>query len=161
MTPLELLGPTEIDPLIAGLRRDFGLTLIDLPSVWTAWTNRVLQLADRIVLVTNLSVAHIHLVRRQLAAIEAQGLGDRPLTLVCNALAPDQTASLSLKAGERALGRPFDVVIPEDRKVMNDALNQGLEIASIKRGTKLEKAIALLADRIVETQAVVAARRSS
>lgn len=148
LTPLEFITPPLIDTLVAGLRRDFALTIIDLPSVWTAWTNRVLQLADRIVLVTALSVPHIHLVKRQLAVFSTQLLSDKPLTLVCNAVTPDQQAAVSLKAAERAIGRDFDIVIPEDKRVMNAAINQGLVISQVKRKTKLEKAISDLADKM-------------
>jgi len=162
LTPLEAMSPHHAETLIRGLRRDFALTILDLPSVWTAWTNRALHLADRIVMVTQLSVPHIHLVKRQLRVFAAQRLEDRPLTLVCNALSAEQQSGVSLKAAERALGRAFDIVIPEDTKVMNAAINQGQQIASIRRGTKLEKAIAGLADRIagaaVKSQASRGAR---
>ena len=145
---LEIIGPGQIDALIGGLRRDFALTIVDLPTVWTAWTNQVAQQADRIVLVTHLSVPHIQLVKRQLRVLASQRLDDKPLTLVCNSLSSDQSASVPVKSAERALGRTFDVIIPEDRRIMTAALNQGVEIAAVRRGTKLEKAVAQLADRI-------------
>ena len=145
---LETLSPPLIDTLVGGLKRDFALSIIDLPSVWTPWTDHALQLADRIVLVTQLSIPHVHLIRRQLDFLSTQKLTDRPLILVCNALSSEQQASISIKAAERAIGRSFDIVIPEDRRVMSAAINQGLEISAVRRGTKLEKAIGLLADAI-------------
>jgi pilus assembly protein CpaE len=148
MSPLELISPPLVDALFEGLRRNFALTIVDLPADWTAWTNRVLELADRIVLVTQLSVPHTHLVRRQISALQTQRLADKPLTLVCNAVNGDQQATVSLKAAERAIGRPFDVVVPEDRRLMSAAINQGLLIADVKRKTKVEKAIADLAGKI-------------
>lgn len=147
LTPLEALSPKQIDALLGGLRRDFSLTLLDMPSVWTAWTNRALQLADRIVVVTALSVPHIHLVRRQLAVIASQGLTDHPLTLVLNGVSPEQTAALSIRAAEQAIGRPFDLCLPRDPN-LSTAVNQGVELASIRRGTRLEKAIGQFADII-------------
>jgi len=154
LTPLEALGPPQVEALIDALKRDFALTFLDMPSVWTAWTNRALQMVDHIVIVTHLSVPHLQMVDRQLQVLKAQGLDGRNLTLVINALAPEQTSALSQKAAERALGREFAVTIPEDRRVMNAAINQGVEIAAIKRGTKLEKAVAdfarMLAPALVE-----------
>ncbi len=141
LTPLETLSPAQTDTLLNGLKRDFALTVLDLPSVWTAWTNRALQMADRIVVVTHLSVPHMHLLDRQLTVLKSQGLENRDLTLVCNALSSEQTSLLSVKSAERALGRSFNVVIPEDRKIMFAALNQGLEISAVRNGTKLEKAL--------------------
>lgn len=148
LTPLEFITPPLVDNLFHGLRNNFALTIVDLPSVWTAWTNRALQLADRIVLVTQLSVPHTQLVRRQLSVFNTQLLNDKPLTVVCNALSPEQQSSLSLKAAERAFGREFDVVIPEDRKVMNAAINQGVLTSEIKRKTKLEQGLHVLAGKV-------------
>ena len=157
---LEALSTAQVDTLIKRLRGDFAVTLIDLPSVWTAWTNRVLALSDRIMLVTQLSVPHIQLVQRQLRMLANQRLDDREILLVCNGLTSEQQSSVPLKAAEKALGRPFDVVIPEDRRVMMDAINQGVEVSAVKRGTKLEKAIAALAARLLPATAdVTKARR--
>ena len=148
MTALESLTPSLADGLIGGLRRDFALTILDLPPVWTAWTNRALQLADRIVMVTQLSVAHVHLARRQLGVLSMQNLDRLPLTLVCNAVTGDQQNLLSIKAAERALGRPFDIIMPQDTHAMGGATNQGLPLAEVRRGTKLEKSIGQLAERM-------------
>jgi pilus assembly protein CpaE len=148
LTPLEFITPPIVDALFEGLRRNFALSIIDLPSVWTAWTNRALQLADRIVLVTHLSVPHTQLVRRQMAVFNTQLLADKPLVLVCNAVDSDQRAAVSLKAAEKAIGRAFDVVIPADEKLMNAAINQGVPLAMVRRKTKLEKAIGTLAGKV-------------
>ena len=147
---LETLGPHEAEALLGALWRDFPLTIIDLPAGWTVWTSHVLNVVDHIVLVTHLSVPHVQAVKRQLRALAAQGLEARPLTLVCNSLSPDQTQSVSVKAAERAIGRDFDIVVPEDRRTMTAAINQGVELSAIRGGTKLEKAIGELARRIAE-----------
>jgi len=146
VTALDALTPQLTDALLTALRRDFTLTIADLPPVWTAWTYRALQMAARIVLVTRLSVPHVHLVRRQLNLFALQKLDAIPLTLVCNAVNNDRQNMLSVRAAERAIGRPFDIVIPEDSRVMETACNQGLDIAAVRRGTRLEKTTALLAD---------------
>ena len=148
ITPLEALSPQLAEMLIGGLRRDFALTILDLPSVWTAWTNRALQLADRIVMVTQLSVPHMQQLKRQMRIIASQGLDELPMTLVINGVSAEQQSQVSLKSAERAIGRKFDVVIPEDRRTMNAAINQGLTIGAVRRGTKLEKAIAELCERV-------------
>jgi pilus assembly protein CpaE len=157
VTPLETLAPPQTEALLNALKRSFAVTLVDLPPVWTAWTNRVLQMSDHIVIVTHLSVPHMHMLDRQIATLRAQGLENRRLTLVCNALSPEQTSILSLKAAERALGRAFDIVAPEDRKLMSAALNQGVEIAAVRRGSKLENAIGGLAALLAPESGVASA----
>jgi pilus assembly protein CpaE len=154
VAPLDVLTPLLAESLMKGLRRDFALTIVDLPAAWTAWSNRVLQLADQIVMVTQLSVAHVHLVRRQLAVLAMQNLERVPLTLVCNGVTSDQQNLLSVKAAEKALGRSFDIVIPADARAMGEAVNQGLPLSEVHRGSKLEKFVAQLADRIAADVAV-------
>ena len=158
--PLESLQPALIDNLITTLRRDFDLVLIDLPPAWTSWTDRALRQADRIVLVTQLSVPHAHLTRRQLKVLASQRLDVTPLTLVCNGVGGQTASGVSMKAMEKAIGRDFDAILPEDRKVVVEAINQGVAINAIKRGTKLEKALTTLADRLVPAMAVAERRKS-
>jgi pilus assembly protein CpaE len=142
---LEALTPALVDGLIAGLKREFDVVVVDLPGDWTAWTNQVLQQADRLILVTRLSVPHALLTRRQLQTLALQQLDGKPITLVCNQVAPDMLGGLSIGAVQRAVGRDFDVVLPEDRRLMSDAINQGLAVADVRRGSKLEKALRDLA----------------
>ena len=146
VTALDSLNPKLVAALIGGLRRDFPLTILDLPSVWTAWTNQALQLADRIVLVTKLSVAHVHLVKRQCSILSMQNLDRLPIIFVCNAISADQQNLLSIKSAEKAMGRSFQILLPEDPRVMGGASNQGVSLAEIKRGTKLEKVVGQFAD---------------
>ena len=152
-TPLETLTAEAVDGLLAALRREFELVVLDLPSAWTAWTYRALRQSDHIVLVTQLSVPHAHLVRRQLQLLETQRLDDIPLSLFCNRLSPDNAAGVSVRSVEGALGRPFDVVAPEERKLMGEAINQGVALSMLRRGTKLEKALIQLADRAAPARA--------
>ena len=141
VTPLESLGATHIETLVGSLRRTFTTSLLDLPSVWTQWSYRALQMADRIVLVTHLSVPHMQMVRRQLRLLAAQKLDDKPLTLVLNAVTGDQLAALSVKSAEKAIGRSIDLVIAEDARTANLAVNQGVEIQHVRRGAKLAVSI--------------------
>jgi pilus assembly protein CpaE len=152
LMPIDALSTADAAALIGAMRRDFSLSIVDLPSVWTAWTNRTLELCDRIILFTQLTVPHINLAKRQIKMLNTQGLEGVALTVVCNQLSPDQTALLPIKTAERALGQSFNIVIPEDRRLMNDAIAQGCEISKLRRGSKLERAIAELADVIAEVE---------
>lgn len=158
--PLESLQPALIDNLIAALRRDFDLVLLDLPPAWTSWTDRALRQADRIVLVTQMSVPHTHLTKRQLKVLASQRLDVTPLTLICNGAGGQTASGVSQKAIEKVLGREFDVLLPEDRKVVVEAINQGVAISAIKRGTKLEKALVSLADKLMPVTATTERRKA-
>jgi pilus assembly protein CpaE len=158
---LESISTQQIENLLSGLRRDFQLTLVDLPPAWTSWTTSVLNRADRIVLVTGLTVPHIQRAKRQLATLASLNLENASVLLACNQVGSEQQSSLSQKAAERALGRSIDIMIPEDRRVMTSASNQGLEVRQVKRGGKLDSALGVLADLIVDRSQGVIARRGA
>lgn len=155
--PLESLDNALIDGLLQALRRDFDLVLLDLPSAWTSWVARVVREADQLVLVTNLSVPHAHVTQRELSVLRSHGVDPDQVTLVCNRYGGDAPASLSIRAVEAAIGRSFDVTIPEDRKLMNEAVNQGAAITSLRRGSKLEKALRQLIG-LISAARIAAAR---
>jgi pilus assembly protein CpaE len=144
---LDAVRASHIGGLMSGLRRNSALTIIDLPSASTSWTTEVLSQADQIAVVTQLTVPHVQMMKRQLNMLAAHNIKARQI-LVLNAVSRDQQASLTVKAAERALGRSFDVVIPYDARTMAAAIDQGVELATVRRGTGLEKAIAKFADRI-------------
>ncbi len=161
MSPIDAIKPAQIDALITLLRSEYDLSLLDLPSVWTTWSLRAVAEADRIVLVGQLTVPSVQTIGRQLRFLATQKLDQRPITLVCSACSPEQLAGLPLKTAEKSIGRPFDVVTPLDAKAMITAVNEGRPLDEARRGSKLEKAIGQLADKLRATApaAAPAARR--
>jgi pilus assembly protein CpaE len=154
LTPLEVVRPDQITGLMAALRREFSLTILDLPTVWNAWTNQALTLCDHIVLMTSLSLPHSILAKRQLRVLALQRLDTITLTLACNRFTAGQGSIITQKDAEKAIGRNFDLLLPDDRSLMNDAVAQGCEISTIRGGTKLEKAISQLADVVAPATVV-------
>jgi pilus assembly protein CpaE len=148
VAPLELLHDRHVDSLLRTLRQEMNLTIVDLPSDWAAWTNHLLHMADRIVVVTRLTVGNLQLLKRQLRMLTNQQLDAKPVTLVCNAVSQEQQQSLPMKAAERALGREFDVVIPDEPRLMREAINQGVEFSALPRSAKLQKSVTAVADRL-------------
>jgi pilus assembly protein CpaE len=154
VAPLELLHDRHVDSLLRTLRQEMGLTIVDLPSDWAAWTNHLLHAADRIVVVTRLTVGNIQLLKRQLRMLTNQQLDAKPVRLVCNAVSQDQQNSLPIKTAERALGREFDVILPDEARLMREANNQGVELSALRGSAKLLKSVTALADALAATNAI-------
>jgi pilus assembly protein CpaE len=152
VAPLELLNERHVDSLLRTLRQEMSLTIVDLPSDWTAWTNHLLHMADRIVLVTRLTVGNLQLAKRQLRMLSNQRLDSTALTLVCNAVSGDQQQTLPIKAAERAIGREFDIVIPNEERVMREVSNEGVELKRLTRAGKLVKPLTALADTLLSSK---------
>jgi pilus assembly protein CpaE len=155
LIPLESIDPADVEGLMKALRRDFSLTLLDLPGAWTAWTHRILSLCDQIFLISNLTLTHVHLVKRQLSILSDQGLGSIPITLICNRVTDDQMALVPIKAAQQAAGRNYDFILPEDGKLMNAAIAQGVSLSAVRAGAKLDKGIQKIADTLLPAAAPV------
>ncbi len=46
-----------------------------------------------------------------------------------------------VKEAEKALGRRIDYFVPNEYKAVNTALNEGVRLSEVKRGSKVEKRI--------------------
>ena len=77
------------------------------------------------------------------------------------AMASDRVTPVTdLKAAVKALGVPFDFVLPEDQKLVTAAVDQGVELSAIRRNSKLEKGIYEFAQALaVDALAPVQKRR--
>lgn len=150
---LKLVGsPREAVPL-DGLTAEFAemlvplaatyneVTLLDLPPVWTEGTYALLQKSDLILVVTQLSVAGVRQAKHQLDTIRIQGLLDAEVRVVMNRYEKGWGRSVQLGEAEKALGCKVDYCIPNDYRVVSDALNQGVAIGEIKMRSKIEKGI--------------------
>ena len=54
--------------------------------------------------------------------------------------------SVQLKEAEKALGCPIDYSVPNDYKLVSEALNQGVALSRIKGRSKVEKSIQSMMD---------------
>lgn len=151
IAPLESLVSSEVEQMLQTASESFDLTLIDLPNAWTVWSDAALRLCDVLVLLTTADVIGVHQARRQLRMIAAQGLDDKSLVLVANKVRAGWTGGVDLKDCEKSIGRPFDIVLPFEEDVMRAATNQGVAISAVKKGTKLEKALGDLTDKITNS----------
>lgn len=155
--PTELMALDDVTPeavsaLLDALTRDFDLVLLDLPGVWTPWSTEAVTRCDEIVLVTHPTVAHAILAQRQLQRLEAVMPAGTPVMLVCNRCGGEALVNVSARSIESAIGRRFDAIVPEDR-LMADAIDQGLLITTLKRNSKLERALRTLSTQVVSVHA--------
>jgi pilus assembly protein CpaE len=162
---LDLLpGPPEILPLdtvtddfaqklIDVVRSEYRMALVELPSAWTTWSTLVLDQSDLIVLVTQMTVPAIREARRQLEALQREGLDDGRIRIVLNRFEKSWTNRGEIKNAEQALGRRIDAFIPSDFKLVSQAANEGVPLSELKARSKVVKAIRRFAQSL-QPQAV-------
>jgi pilus assembly protein CpaE len=142
MVPLDALDSRVATSIVDLARQHYDFVVLDLPHDWMGWTPFVLAKCDFLFLVLQANVGAVRQARRQIRALAQEGLGHVPLAVVMNRyerhLFRDQ---IRLKELQEALGRPIDYLIPNDFKLVSEALNRGAPLAEIKRWSKTERRI--------------------
>jgi pilus assembly protein CpaE len=141
LMPLEAIEPDAASNILKRARENYRFTLLDLPEVWTSWSYQLLQESDLILVVTQFTVGGVRQTRRQLDALQAQGLENVPLKVVLNRFEKGWGKTGMIKEAEQGLGRPIDYFVANDYKTVSEAINQGVCLHKIKTKTKVEKSL--------------------
>ena len=138
---LEVLNPDLVANLLEVAGQEYDYVVIDMPQALTDWTQVVLDRSDMIFLVTELSVAAIRQSRRLLDILRERGLVDTRIAILVNRYESRWGKKVSVKEAEKALGRRIDYFVPNEYKIVNTALNEGVRLSKIKSRSKVEKQI--------------------
>lgn len=142
----------EANAVIAAIdtsRREFDVTLVDLPLFWTQWTHAVLLESDAVALVTVLTVPALRQARKQLAMLEREKMADR-VVVIANRVEGGLFGNkgVSLKDAAKALGRKVDIVVPTS-EAMQSAADQGVPLSEVSGGRSLEGKLATMMNEIL------------
>jgi pilus assembly protein CpaE len=173
LIPLDSISPDFVLTLLDLVRGAYDFVFIDLPQSWTEWTYTTLCNSDLMLLVTQLNVGCIRHTATQIETINKHDLGDRPLKLVLNRYAfgmldlgdtsllkrlisrhaADMTSedSSDVRDAEKALGRPFDFLLPNAYDLTKTAINRGMLIPEFKRRSNFEKRLQSICNALRET----------
>lgn len=155
MLPIDSISSDFVDQLLRTATQSFDVVLVDLPMVWTEWTVRVLQRADAIVMVTNLSVPGIFQARRQLDVLDANGLMPK-LQVVANRVQYGLfNSKVNLSETEAALGRKVEHTIANDYPGMSAANDEGRPLKDVRGKSRILKDLQQLSARLGETLSAI------
>ncbi len=122
-----------------------GYVIIDSPADLGESTLNLLDIAQRVLLVTTASVASLRATKRFLELARKMDYPDSKIMLVISNYRKDD---VSLDDVERHLSWPVSVAVPSDSNVMAVALNQGQPIVTRDRNHPISKAIVKLARQL-------------
>ncbi len=138
MMPIDAIDTDFIDRILRVASQTYDLVIVDLPTLWTEWTVRVLQRSDAVCMISNLSVAGMHQTRRQLEMVEANGLMPK-LKLVANRVNKSFLGKVDLKENEAVLGRKIEFTIANDYPAVSGANDEGRALKEVKPGSRVLK----------------------
>ena len=148
--PLDLIGPTEVQKLLDVAREHFDYVIVDMPGTLVQWTETVLNEAQVYFAMVELDMRSAQNTLRLKRALQAEDLPFQKLRFVLNR-APkftDLQGKSRVKRMAESLGIKLDVQFPDGSKIVQQAGDHGLPLASHCPKNPLRKEIAKLAETL-------------
>jgi len=153
--PEELFDAAAISSILDLLRANFSVTVVDCEHHLSERTLTALDLADRIVLVTELSVPSLRSMQRTLGLCKRLGYDDHKLCVVVNRHYSGDV--LPVKDAESLLQRPIYWTLPNDYRLSAASLTKGVPVLLEDPGSKLARSYRDLAIKLLGTSATATA----
>jgi pilus assembly protein CpaE len=145
--PLDIFRPATIGSILEFARRRYDDVVIDLPVALTAWTDMVLNHADKVFLVTQINVIALRTARMLLDTLFVEGLARGSISVVVNRYpAKGHGARITLNRGEEVLGLPVSACIPSDYPSIMESLDYGKPATLTAPHSRFATAVAALLD---------------
>ncbi len=144
---MRTFDPDMVTRLLDLVSSHFDHVVIDMPRTWFSWTDSVLLGTNRLFIVSEMTVPSLRQARNLVAAIRER-LGDGPKPQVIVNRFEQRMFETGLKRGdiEQALGGDLIGTIPNNYRLVREAIDRGVPLDEIKQGnnisTQLRKLIA-------------------
>ena len=142
--PLEALRPGQIKTLIEVLKHEFDYVIVDLPRALVEWISPVLEMSDRMFMVTDTSVPGIQQTRRLIDFYTDSNMGLNVEVVINHEKKPMMMARHHKEAA-KVLERKFRYWMPEDAKAAGEAVDRGAPLGQAAKRSPLTKSIGRIA----------------
>jgi pilus assembly protein CpaE len=139
--PLDALRTETAGRLVDLAQQDFDYVVIDLPLALASWYEMVLDMTDKLYLVTQLNVPAIRQTRRLIDILKDEGLYSLPVSVVLNRYIRGFNERTRIRQCSKALDNTIDHYIANDERTVLEAVNRGVSIAEVHRRSKVSRAI--------------------
>jgi len=116
----------------------FDYVVIDLPRIWFPWTETVIMGSNRLFIVADMTVPSIRHARRLLEAVDQKVGSQVDAKVIVNRMDRRANASgLNAKDVEEALGDKMAGGIPNNYRLVRDAVDRGVPLEEIEPGNNV------------------------
>jgi pilus assembly protein CpaE len=130
--------PATVTRLLDLVSSNFANVVIDLPRTWFSWTDSVLLGSNQLFVVSEMTVPGIKHARQLVAAVrERLGEAPRPRVLINRFEQRMFGTGLRKSDVEQALGDDFAAVVPNDYKLVREAIDRGVPLDEVRAGNKI------------------------
>jgi len=150
--------PDMVTRLLDLVSSHFDYVVIDMPRTWFSWTDSVLLGSNRPFIVSEMTVPSIRQAKALVAAIRER-LGDGPQPRVVVNRFEQRMFDPGLKKAdvEQALGADFAGTIPNNYRLVREAIDRGVPLDEVKAGNNISAQLKkLMLPQIAKTAAPAA-----
>ncbi len=120
----DYVSTAHVTSLVETLRRDFDFIVIDTPSYLNEVTIHAIEMADHIVMMTDLSVPGVKNARLTRGVLDAVGID--PTTVMVVANHRETAGELDRRGAETFLGAHISIEIPHAAELVAQSINKGV-----------------------------------
>ncbi|MFL9827481.1 response regulator receiver protein [Rhodoplanes sp. SY1] len=130
--------PDTVTRLLDLVSSHFNYVVIDLPRTWFSWTDNVLLGSNRLFVVSEMTVPGIKHAKQLVTAVrERLEEGPRPQVIINRFEQRMFGTGLRKSDVEQALGEDFAATIPNDYRLVREAIDRGVPLDEVKAGNKI------------------------
>ncbi|NVO16569.1 MAG: response regulator receiver protein [Rhodoplanes sp.] len=130
--------PDTVTRLLDLVSSHFNYVVIDLPRTWFPWTDNVLLGSNRLFVVSEMTVPGIKHAKQLVTAVrERLEEGPRPQVIINRFEQRLFSTGLRRSDAEQALGEDLAATIPNDYRLVREAIDRGVPLDEVKAGNKI------------------------
>ena len=134
--------PLVVTRLLDLVSANFDYVVVDMPRTWFSWTDNVLQGSNKLFIVSEMTVPGLRLAKQLLSAIrERLGEGCNPQVIVNRFEQRMFAPGLRRADIEKALGPAFAGAIPNNYRIVREAIDRGIPLEDVKPGNSVAAAV--------------------
>jgi pilus assembly protein CpaE len=160
MEDASLIGSEDLRRVMGLLKATFTHMLIDLSKSYSTLDRVAMQMADQVLVVTQLDLPCLrNMVRLMSSFVEIDGLLDK-VRIIVNRYGLE-TGQISLKKAQDTIGREIFWKLPNDYRTMVDVRNNGVPLIEQAPKAKITQSILMLAEALSGRSASLASEADS
>ena len=147
--PLDFADQEQIDAVLVSLRHKFAFVLVDLPAAWTNWSLAIAASAERVLMVTDSSIASLRQGRRRIDLLESVGVNRSKIKLIANRTERRLFRNIGTTDISDALQADVVAALGDENGSLRAAQDQGVLLSDVGGKNAYTRAIDELARRLI------------
>lgn len=142
--PLSAVKDEQIAAILDSLKRSHDYIIVDLPRALVEWITPVLTQADRLYMVTDVSVPSVRSARKLMDFYQSENPA-LEIQLVANLEKKPLIPAAHHRAASKLLERDFAFWVPRDERTVRESVDRGVPVHDVASRAPLTRAIRKIA----------------